>query len=91
MAGPGVKYYYTGYSIITPDIELPGVELQLAVGHARVRQVQQPCQHHQHAGGGGQHGSRTNQRPVSNSREHSRPIRGQNPGHVITLGQSAAA
>ena len=30
----------------------------------------------------------TNQRPVSRSCDHSRPIRGQYPGHVITLDQS---
>ena len=32
----------------------------------------------------------TNQRPVSRSRDHSRPIRCQYPGHVINLNQSEA-
>ena len=31
-------------------------------------------------------GCGANQRPVSRSRDHSRPIRGQYPGHVITQG-----
>ena len=40
------------------------------------------------------HSQRTlaaNQRQVSKSRDHSRPIRGQYPGHVITLDQSEAS
>ena len=31
-----------------------------------------------------------NQRPVSRSRDHSQPIRGEDPGHVTTLSQSEA-
>ena len=32
-----------------------------------------------------------NQRPISTSRDHSQPIRGQHPDHVITLSQSEAS